>query len=167
MQTAGKICKLCTSSVLLASEGTWCYRCKTVLHRSCLQNADLIYPVCFQRYDAPEAYFAYSKHCPACNQLNDPPRENCSTCGEVTRWDTEKDFLDYLAHLKDVSNARALRGFLELGFGVICVGLLIALFMASESIPFLPIKALSIAAFLGFFDGIMQLIKSRHLRKFR
>ena len=117
MQLAGANCPLCSQKVLIESDATWCARCATVLHRDCLTAADNLCPRCARGYDAPEGHFVYSKKCPECFRLNDPPRDQCAACGAGTRWDSPAAYDEFRAYMKGTSRRNACLGLVEVTIG--------------------------------------------------
>ena len=118
MQLAGAYCPLCSHKVLIESDGTWCARCATVLHRHCLTAADDHCPRCARTYDAPEQHFITSKKCPECFRPNDPPRPRCAACRASTRWDSPAAYAAFQTHMQSTSRRKAALGLLELTLGV-------------------------------------------------
>ena len=121
MQLAGIPGPLCSQKILLESDGTWCARCETVMHRDCLTAAGNVCPRCAGAYDAPEGHFVYSKRCPECFRLNDPPRARCAGCEAGTRWDSPDAYAAFRKHMKRTSIRSALLGLLEIAIGASCL----------------------------------------------
>jgi hypothetical protein len=111
---------------MMASEATWCARCSTVIHCACLQEADEICPACHASYDRPEGHFVFSQQCPECSRPNDPPQARCHSCGAGTRWDSQADYDNFAAHMKDTSRVYFLRGMTELAGGGMCLMAIVA-----------------------------------------
>ena len=127
MQLAGAHCPLCSQKVLIESDATWCARCSTVMHRDCLTAADNLCPRCTRGYDAPESHFVYSKKCPECFRLNDPPRDRCGWCKAGTRWDSPAAYDEFRAHMRRTSRRSGVLGLVE-----VLIGALFFLFLAMQ-----------------------------------
>src|SRR4051794_41105691 len=128
MQLAGEPCHLCQQRVLFASEGTWCSRCSSIFHRTCITGANDICPACRETYAAPETTFAYSRFCPECIRPNEPAGIHCRECGARTCWDTAEEYQAFVAHMRRTSRRYQILGGLELGFAVFCLVLFFASF---------------------------------------
>src|SRR5262245_9614314 len=162
MQLAGVSCSICKENVRFDSDATWCARCSTVLHRQCLEQANAICPACKLAYDPPESHFVFSQQCPECFRLNDPPQPQCGRCAARTRWDTQAAYDEFMAHMKDASRVRALRGLAELVGGALCLIAFVSL---------LSIGRLSFLLLFGFMaltaDGMFNFTRSRRIANFR
>ncbi len=165
MQLAGTKCEICRRNILIESDGTWCPRCGTALHRECLSAVGNACPSCHRAYDPPDGYFVFSRVCPECFSANDPPKPSCAACRARTRWDNQADYDNFLAHMKDTSRVYMLQGATEIGAALICLLALIAVPLISHRVSF------SGLFILGFFtltvQGIVRLIKSRRIARFR
>ena len=53
VQIAGSSCRICGLNIATAIEGTWCIKCQSVFHASCLTKADSVCPECKAHYTAP------------------------------------------------------------------------------------------------------------------
>jgi hypothetical protein len=165
MQLAGAPCSICSQNVKFESDATWCASCKAVIHRDCLSQHDHLCPTCKRPYDPPESHFVFSKFCPECMKLNEPPQPQCSVCHARTQWDTKNDYEQFVTQMKGVAHVRFLRGVVELIGGLLCVLALIG------TMSFSPILyGLFLFAF-GFItltaDGIVSILKSRKIRQFK
>ena len=54
MQIPGKTCEICEANVVIAPDGMWCDKCKSVFHTSCLTDAGLVCPKCQTQYTPPD-----------------------------------------------------------------------------------------------------------------
>ena len=164
MQLAGTNCEICRRNILLESDGTWCARCTTVLHRECLSAAGNACPSCHRAYDPPDGYFVFSRVCPECFSANDPPKPSCAACRARTRWDNQADYDNFLAHMKDTSRVYMLQGAAEIGAALMCLLAPFAFLLISGHPSFTGLFI------LGFFTlsvhGIVRLIKSRQIARF-
>ena len=150
---------------MVDADATWCARCGAVLHRNCLQRADTICPSCRRVYDSPERHFVYSRFCPECMQLNDPPKTCCVACGAGTQWDTPTDYERFVKHMTQTARSRLLRGFAELGAGAMCLLALIAA-LAFTQPSFVALSMFLLGFMLLTVDGVGSIIRSKKIRKF-
>src|SRR5262249_32432303 len=125
MQLAGALCGICRANILVTGDATWCASCATVFHRNCLARVDTICPTCRRSYERPEPHFAFSQYCPECMRPNEPPQEQCASCGAGTRWDTRADYERFVAYMKATARRRLLRGLAELGGAAACLAALL------------------------------------------
>lgn len=127
MQLVGSNCCFCSRLVLLQAEATACARCKSVAHKSCLQDAANACPACHTAWLNSEDLVVYSKRCPSCGAVTSAaPSSSCSKCGGQTAWES---FPDYLAaqhqfHHRGVGQA------VVAGFALLAAPLLAALAVA-------------------------------------
>jgi len=165
MQLAGLRCSICSQNVTFEPDGTWCGACKTVFHHVCISQRNNNCPNCNRRYDPPESHFVFSKLCPEGLNRNDSPQLQCNPCHARTQWDTQEDFDQFVAHMKDVARARLLRGILEIAGGGLC---LLALIITIAFSPFLFGLFLFTLGFITLTaDGIVSIFKSRKIRHFK
>lgn len=91
-QVAGKDCSMCGKKILLAPEGSWCVKCRGVVHRCCQEsNADCC-PRCGEPWVAPEQFYVFSEKCPVCGVPGVQPRdEYCRVCGAGKWWENASE----------------------------------------------------------------------------
>jgi len=168
MQLAGNKCALCEQTVALETEGTWCARCGTTMHRPCIADADSMCPTCEAIYDKPENYFVYSQQCPECLKPNQPPADRCAHCGAVTRWDTAKEFHDFATEKRAIASRLYNWGELQALLGA-CLGVIFfvtvyqGIVAKQVSAPYL----LLLIAFWCFVAGAKKMAQNRALRSFK
>jgi hypothetical protein len=167
MQLAGASCSFCERNILMTSDGSWCAGCSTIFHRQCLAEANYICPTCRTKYDPPESYSVFSETCPECSRPNVGPHPNCESCGASTLWNNKAAYDDFRAHMRDTARVCILRGIAELIGGCACFLALLAAFYVSVQPGFLG-PALFLFGFMALTtDGILTLMKSRRIVKFR
>jgi hypothetical protein len=167
MQLAGAICSICQANVLFDADATWCARCKTVVHQNCLTEAGAVCPSCKRVYENPENRFVFSQMCPACFRPTNPPEPHCSACHTRTQWDTQADYDDFLAHMKDTSHVCVLRGFAELVGAALCLLALVGVFVISSMPHFGTLCTLLFGFMTLTADGLVSLHRSRKIARFR
>jgi hypothetical protein len=167
MQLAGTNCSICNQTILLDADATWCASCSTIFHRDCLAKADGICVTCHRACDQPERHFVFSKMCPECFRLNEPPEARCASCGARTQWDTQAAYEDYLEHMKDTARVCVLRGGVELIVSLLCLLLLAAMFWLREQLPFIWLGPFLLGFMLLTSDGVVNLMRSRKIGRFR
>lgn len=166
MQLAGASCAVCKQNVVFDSDATWCARCSTVIHCRCLVSADEICPICRRAYDRPEVHFVFSQQCPECFRTNDPPQHRCRACTARTRWDTQVAYEDFMAHMKDTSQVCVLRGIAELVGGGLCLLALVAT-LCFRRPGFMGLSLFLVGSITLISDGVVSLIRSRRIARFR
>jgi hypothetical protein len=166
MQLAGATCGLCQTGILLDADGTWCARCKSVLHRNCLIQADSVCPKCAQTYDKPENYFKLSEYCPECMRKNEPATERCPRCHTATCWDTVAGYQAFLEHMKDSAAVARIKGLVEFGLGFLCLGATVLVLIAGAA-SIRTIFALILGFMLLVPKGIGDLLKAKRYRQFK
>lgn len=165
MQLAGLQCSICSRNITFEADATWCGACTTIFHHICISQRDNNCPNCKRRYDPPESHFVFSEFCPVCLNRSDSPQLKCNLCRARTQWDTQEDYDEFVAQMKDVGRTRMLRGVLELTAGALCLLALIATLAFS---PFLFGLFLFVLGFITLTaDGIVSILKSRKIRQFR
>ena len=166
MQLAGVSCVICKKNVLFDSDATWCARCSSVMHSTCLATASDMCPVCHKAYDQPESHFVFSEQCPECFRPNNPTRPQCGSCSARTRWDTQAAYEDFLAYMKNGSRIRFLRGVLEMVLGILCLVTIVVLLLVGF-LPIIPMGALLFGFMTLLADGWWSLLRSRRMAIFR
>lgn len=54
MQIPGSSCEICGETIVIAPDGTWCSKCSSVFHTSCLAEADSYCPTCRKEHTPPD-----------------------------------------------------------------------------------------------------------------
>src|SRR3954463_8646980 len=114
MQIAGLKCGICKQALLLATEGTWCARCKTAVHNDCLGTHNGMCPECRQKLDHPQKYFFYAKVCSVCGVSNIPPMKNCDYCQNKTVWDTEEEYRTFRTNVLAAGSKKIMVGSMQM-----------------------------------------------------
>ena len=167
MQLAGADCAICKKNVLLDADATWCARCASVLHLECLNKASGICPSCQQAYSPPEGKFVFSHVCPECFRPTSPPEPSCMGCHARTRWDTQPDYDNFVAHMKDASQVCLLRGSAELIGAGLCLLALLLMFLIGRRPALFPLGLLVLGFMTLTPKGILSLARSRKIARFR
>ena len=154
MQTAGEKCPHCEDSIIIETEGTWCATCKTVFHRECLAEADLICPKCQRSFDDPEQYFVNSVFCPDCFRPVPEGKTRCEACGGLTHFDNREEYEKRLAMVRAEVGRDIFIGITELILAILCL-------------LFVPGLVKFLGAVVLGGDGIRRLVMSGHASKFR
>lgn len=167
MQLAGTNCAICKQNILLDSDATWCASCSTVFHRGCLAKAHGICVTCHRAYESPERNFVFSQKCPECFRVNEPAEPRCANCGARTQWDTEAAYQDFLAHMKDTARVCVLRGVAELVGAAVCLLCLAAMLWFAGQLGLFRIGIFLVGFMALTTDGIINLMRSRQIRRFQ
>ena len=167
MQIAGQACGICWANVSLEREGSWCARCDTVVHRHCLEEQGDICPKCSLPFDHPERYFVTSELCPECFNSNQPGKSACYRCGARTVWDSKDRYDEFVLHMHSVAGVMQFRALVELGFGLLCVVVLVGCLVANRTPGVMGLAALVLGFMSVTIDGILRYLRSRQVQAFR
>lgn len=167
MQTVSQPCGICKQRISLQCEGTWCARCKTVFHHSCLEDAKNRCSTCGYDRERPEKYFIYSKICPTCFAPNEPPRATCPHCNDETRWDTEEKYHEYkqMVHLE--ARRERLKGILCLSAALLLIiSFILYVWFYALGDKFYVIMSWFSGPLILIPAGIVKLAYAKKLRRF-
>jgi hypothetical protein len=102
MQLSGKVCEICSGSIVIQGEGTWCAVCSSTFHRVCLDRTGSFCPNCEAPCDRAEPHFVASDQCPSCWKASGRDIAVCPCCGGTKQFDTETA---YEARLTEMHSA--------------------------------------------------------------
>lgn len=153
MQVSGQPCAICSKRVSIQYEATWCARCQSVLHHSCLEAASGHCPKCEASYDEPSSHFQYSTLCPRCLHPNEPPKADCTKCNARTCWDTRQEYESFVSQVRSHGSRCYF-----LGLFLVIMPLWMLLVVPS-------IWMAGLAA-LGIYKGVVKLSEANKARKF-
>jgi len=165
MQLAGSHCGACTGKVTLDSDATWCARCQTVIHKTCLEGSGNTCPQCKTAYEPPSSRFVYSAVCPVCEAANPGSAARCARCKASTRWDTRAAYDRFRAHLQRSASSRTFRGYGALAAAVACAT--VFAIIVTSGPPRLFIGFLLAGSVVLVIHGLSTLAIARRLRRFR
>lgn len=163
MQLSGSSCGLCHQSIVVQGDATWCARCKTVLHRACLEDADLACPGCRQTYDAPEGYFVNSARCAECGQDSGVEVSVCPDCKRDKSFENQAAYESFRLSRQQLGQLYMVRGVIEL-IAAVLLALLPFLFLLG--MPLVIVIALG-GAFALVRDGIWRFREGKRASVFR
>jgi hypothetical protein len=163
MQIAGIVCGICSQSVLLETDGTWCARCQAVFHQRCIATRIGQCPTCRQTFDPRDAHFIFAQMCPECFRSNDPRVKKCVNCGASTRWDSRADYDAFVEQAQATSRRYLARGVGELALGILCLFAFIVVFLISLRASFLFLYGTLMVFFILVTDGCSRISKSRNV----
>ena len=165
MQLAGTHCGACTGKVTLDSDATWCARCQTAIHKTCLEGSGNTCPQCKTACEPPGSRFVYSAVCPVCEAANPGSAARCARCKASTRWDTRAAYDRFRAHLQRSASSRRLRGYCAIAAAMACVA--IFAIIVARGPPRLFIGFLLAGSVILVILGLSTLATARRLRRFR
>jgi len=167
MQVAGEKCCICSANIFLEQEGTWCARCGSVVHRTCIKERNEICPGCDSAIDYPERHFKFSAFCPECLAANQPASDRCRSCGARVRWDTSAEYDLFVRHIQQTSKNYRVRGLAELALAGISLGAFVLIFLLSTHGPVVVLPGiLLLGMFVLIRDGANRLRRASALKRF-
>lgn len=118
-------------------------------------------------YDQPESHFVFSKVCPECSRLNEPPTLDCPDCTARTHWESPEAYVAFLKRVKTAARSKIARGVAEVIAGALSLTAAVAMLFFAPIVS-VRILFLFVLAFMILVpDGIATILRGRKYGRFR